>query len=116
MIGREQDIDPTTALAEEDDEPPPPETEPASDPAAASGPFAAGRAALMRYAKLAPASPGVYRMINAAGEVLYVGKAKNIRKRIVNYTRPTGHETRIARVIAGTHTVEFVTTATETEA
>jgi excinuclease ABC subunit C len=116
MIGREQDIDPTTALAEEDDETTLPENEPASDPAAASGPFAVGRAALMRYAKLAPASPGVYRMINAAGEVLYVGKAKNIRKRIVNYTRPTGHETRIARVIAGTHTVEFVTTATETEA
>ena len=55
-------------------------------------------------------------MIDAAGEVLYVGKAKNIRKRILNYTRLTGHDSRIERVIAATHTVEFVTTATETEA
>ena len=55
-------------------------------------------------------------MIDAAGEVLYVGKAKNIRKRITSYTRPTGHDTRIERVIAQTAVVEFVTTATETEA
>ena len=55
-------------------------------------------------------------MLDAAGEVLYVGKAKNIRKRIVAYTRPTGHDTRIERVIAATSAVEFVSTATETEA
>ncbi len=116
MIGREQDIDPTTALAEEDEESTLPENEPAADPGTGSGPFAAGRAVLTRYAKLAPQSPGVYRMLDAAGQVLYVGKAKNIRKRISNYTRPTGHEARIERVIAGTHTVEFVTTATETDA
>ena len=71
---------------------------------------------LLRHAKLAPTSPGVYRMIDAGGEVLYVGKAKNIRKRILTYTRPTGHENRIERMIAGTRTVEFVTTKTETEA
>jgi excinuclease ABC subunit C len=70
----------------------------------------------MRHAKLAPPGPGVYRMLDAAGEVLYVGKAKSIRKRIVSYTRPTGHDTRIERVIAATASVEFVTTATETEA
>ena len=81
-----------------------------------SGPLAAGRAALLRHAKLAPSAPGVYRMLDAAGEVLYVGKAKNIKKRITSYTRPTGHDTRIERVIAGTAAVEFVTTATETEA
>ena len=81
-----------------------------------AGPLAAGRAVLLRHAKLAPSSPGVYRMLDAAGEVLYVGKAKNIRKRITSYTRPTGHDTRIERVIAGTAAVEFVTTATETEA
>ena len=79
-------------------------------------PLAAGRAALLRHAKLAPSAPGVYRMLDAAGEVLYVGKAKNIRKRITSYTRPTGHDTRIERVIAATAAVEFVTTATETEA
>ena len=81
-----------------------------------AGPLAAGRAALLRHAKLAPSAPGVYRMLDAAGEVLYVGKAKNIRKRITSYTRPTGHDTRIERVIAATAAVEFVTTATETEA
>ena len=78
--------------------------------------LAAGRAALLRHAKLAPSSPGVYRMLDAAGEVLYVGKAKNIRKRILAYTRPTGHDTRIERVIAATSSVEFVSTGTETEA
>jgi excinuclease ABC subunit C len=55
-------------------------------------------------------------MLDREGEVLYVGKAKNIRKRITSYTRATGHDTRIERVIASTAAVEFVTTATETEA
>ena len=50
------------------------------------------------------------------GEVLYVGKAKNIKKRVTAYTRPTGHDTRIVRMISGTVTMEFVTTKTETEA
>ena len=55
-------------------------------------------------------------MIDAQGDVLYVGKAKNIRKRIVAYTRPTGYDPRIERMIAATATLEFVSTATETEA
>ena len=55
-------------------------------------------------------------MIDARGEVLYVGKAKNIRKRILAYTRPTGYDTRIERMIAATAALEFVSTATETEA
>ena len=55
-------------------------------------------------------------MIDAGGDVLYVGKAKNIKKRVVAYTRPTGHDTRIERMIAATSTMEFVSTATETEA
>jgi excinuclease ABC subunit C len=75
----------------------------------------AGRAVLARMAKLAPATPGVYRMIGATGDVLYVGKAKSIRKRVLSYVRP-GHDTRIERMIAATGNVEFVSTATETEA
>src|SRR5205814_7025800 len=90
--------------------------EPELDIVEMTGPFAGGRAALLRHAKLAPSAPGVYRMLDAAGEVLYVGKAKSIKKRFTSYTRPTGHDTRIERVIANTASVEFVTTATETEA
>lgn len=78
--------------------------------------LAAGRAAIIGYAKLAPSRPGVYRMIDARGDVLYVGKAKNIKKRITAYARPTGHDTRIERMIASTRSVEFVVTRTETEA
>jgi excinuclease ABC subunit C len=81
-----------------------------------TGPLAGGVAAIARYAKVAPAAPGVYRMIDAKGEVLYVGKAKSIRKRIVSYARPTGHTARIMRMIAATSTIEFVSTRTETEA
>ncbi|HEY1546114.1 MAG TPA: excinuclease ABC subunit UvrC, partial [Xanthobacteraceae bacterium] len=69
-----------------------------------------------RHAKLAPASSGVYRMIGAAGEVLYVGKAKSLKKRVLSYARPTGHDSRIARMIAATTALEFVSTGSETEA
>jgi excinuclease ABC subunit C len=118
MSGAKKDIDPTTDLVEEDEEQslPEPERESAIDLAAGTGPLAAGRAAVARYARHAPNSPGVYRMIDANGEVLYVGKAKSIRKRIASYARPTGYDTRIERMIAATASLEFVTTATETEA
>jgi excinuclease ABC subunit C len=117
MAGRDKDIDPASELVEEDEEQALPDSEELElDIEQASGPLAAGRAALLRHAKLAPSAPGVYRMLDAEGEVLYVGKAKSIRKRITSYTRATGHDTRIERVIAQTATVEFVTTATETEA
>jgi excinuclease ABC subunit C len=113
MISGGKDIDPASELVEEDDEQTLPERdELALDDSASPR----GGASLPRYAKLAPSAPGVYRMLDAAGEVLYVGKAKNIKKRIMSYTRPTGHDTRIERVIAATASVEFVTTATETEA
>jgi excinuclease ABC subunit C len=55
-------------------------------------------------------------MIDAQGDVLYVGKAKNIRKRVIAYARPTGHDSRISRMIAATVSLEFVSTKTETEA
>ena len=117
MNGSKKDVDPATELVEEDEDLALPELEQETAiDLSAAGPLAAGRAAIARHAKLAPASPGVYRMIDAQGDVLYVGKAKNIRKRIVAYTRPTGYDPRIERMIAATATLEFVSTATETEA
>ena len=111
-----KDIDPVSELVEEDDEQSLPEVETAIDLAAAAGPLAAGRAAILRHVKFAPSAPGVYRMVDAHGAVLYVGKAKNIRKRVTSYARPTGYDPRIERMIAATATLEFVSTRTETEA
>jgi excinuclease ABC subunit C len=118
MNGVKKDTDPATELAEEDEEQSLPDIEPATeiDLAAAAGPLAAGRAVIAAHAKLAPASPGVYRMMDARGEVLYVGKAKSIKKRILAYTRPVAYDTRIERMIAATAALEFISTATETEA
>ncbi len=66
--------------------------------------------------KHAPLGPGVYRMLAADGEVLYVGKAKSVRKRIASYMRLGGHTNRIARMISLTASMVFVSTETETEA
>ncbi|MEO1399065.1 MAG: excinuclease ABC subunit UvrC, partial [Pseudomonadota bacterium] len=67
--------------------------------------------------KRLPPKPGVYRMMNRAGDVLYVGKAKNLKNRVSNYARGVGHGgNRTARMIAETAGMEFVTTRTETEA
>ncbi|WP_420797959.1 excinuclease ABC subunit UvrC [Hyphococcus flavus] len=63
-----------------------------------------------------PAKPGVYRMINAKGDVLYVGKAKSLKARVSSYAKGGGHSNRIMRMIAETCAMEFVVTATETEA
>src|SRR4051812_29575133 len=117
MAGRDKDIDPASELVEDDEEQALPDSEESGlDIVEATGLIGAGRAALLRHAKLAPSAPGVYRMLDAAGEVLYVGKAKNIKKRITSYTRPTGHDTRIERMIAASHALEFVSTRSETEA
>ncbi len=112
------EIAPETELVEEDDEPslPPPEEAEKLRFDDEQDSLAAGRSAIVHAAKLAPSRPGVYRMIDARGDVLYVGKAKNVKKRIQSYTRPTGHDTRIERMIAATRTLEFVVTRTETEA
>src|SRR3972149_11772245 len=75
-----------------------------------------GAPVIGRHAKTAPAGPGVYRMIDAAGGVLYVGKARHLKKRVQSYARGAGHNNRIARMIADTASMEFVTTATEIEA
>ena len=113
MNGINKDIDPASELREEDEDSSLPEIDLEKAP---TGSLAAGRAAILRFAKVAPSAPGVYRMIGAQGDVLYVGKAKNIKKRVTAYTRPTGHDSRITRMIAATTTLEFVTTKTETEA
>jgi excinuclease ABC subunit C len=75
-----------------------------------------GANVIARHAKLAPPGPGVYRMFDADGQVLYVGKARHLKKRVQSYTRGTGHNNRIARMIADTAAMEFVTTKTEMEA
>ncbi|MEO0343867.1 MAG: excinuclease ABC subunit UvrC [Pseudomonadota bacterium] len=61
-------------------------------------------------------SSGVYRMLGENSEVLYVGKAKNLKKRVSSYAKPTGHSPRIARMISATRSMMFLTTETETEA
>jgi len=113
---RSQDVDPASIPAEEDEESRLPEPVDESGDLATEGTLAIGRAAIERAVKFAPTSPGVYRMLNAANDVLYVGKAKSVKKRLASYARPTGHPARIARMIAATVNVEMVSTATETEA
>jgi excinuclease ABC subunit C len=111
------DIDPATSGAEEDDESRLPEVSEEANEAIAEGPLAIGHAAIERAVRHAPTSPGVYRMLNAASDVLYVGKAKNVRKRLASYARTTAVQpARIMRMIAATVTVEIVSTSTETEA
>lgn len=111
------DVDPATAVAEDDEEARLPEaTEETTDPVA-EGTLAVGHAAIENAVRLAPTSPGVYRMLNAGHDVLYVGKAKNVRKRLSSYARVNAPlPARILRMIAATVTVEIISTTTETEA
>ncbi len=75
-----------------------------------------GAAVIADYLKRLPDRPGVYRMVNGASEVLYVGKARSLKKRVASYARTSGLPHRIARMVAETAAMEFVTTETETEA
>ena len=75
-----------------------------------------GHEVIQAYLKSLDASPGVYRMLNTKGEVLYVGKARNLRARVTNYARPSGHSARIAKMVFETCSMMFLTTRTETEA
>ncbi|MFN4228667.1 excinuclease ABC subunit UvrC [Parvibaculum sp.] len=79
-----------------------------------SGPT--GAALIAEKVKLLPDSPGVYRMYDAKGELLYVGKARSLKKRVSSYAKIGGHSNRIARMIATTAQMEFISTATETDA
>jgi excinuclease ABC subunit C len=83
---------------------------------ASPGSVRAGVEVIRRFLTTLPNSPGVYRMIDAKGEVLYVGKARSLKARVGSYARGHGHSTRITRMIAETAAMEFVTTATEIEA
>ncbi len=75
-----------------------------------------GHTVVQGYLKTLDSSPGVYRMLDDQSRVLYVGKARNLRARVSNYARPTGHSRRIARMISETASMMFLTTRTETEA
>src|SRR5580698_4263022 len=77
---------------------------------AAAGSLAHGAAVIKSFWRHAPNGPGVYRMFAEDGEVLYVGKARSIKKRIAGYTRPDRQPTRIARMIAQTASMVFVST------
>ena len=88
---------------------------PPSDPPPTRAPEL-GVAVVERYLKTLPAKPGVYRMIGVDGQVLYVGKAKVLKKRVASYTKQDKLSTRIRRMVALTASMEFVTTHTEVEA
>src|SRR5690349_4832694 len=111
------DVDPTTVNAEEDEEARLPDLAEDNGEPVAEGPLAVGHAAIENAVRHAPTSPRVYRTLNASHDVLYVGKAKNIRKRLASYARANAPlPARILRMIAATVTVEIVSTTTETEA
>ncbi|PTX54949.1 excinuclease ABC subunit C [Litoreibacter ponti] len=88
------------------------ETETASE----TSPKVTGHACIQSYLNTIDNSPGVYRMLDAQQRVLYVGKARALKKRVSNYANPNGHSPRIARMISETASMMFLTTKTETEA
>ncbi len=90
------------------------ENGPAGGPTASGTPV--GPAVIAGHLKSLPPRPGVYRMLDAEGTVIYVGKARNLKSRVSNYARGTGHTNRIARMISQTASMEFVTVRTEAEA
>ena len=110
------DLDPATTAGEDEDDALLPDILEESG-AVGEEPLATGHEAIERAVRLAPTSPGVYRMLSANADVLYVGKAKNVKKRLSNYARQNAPQpARILRMIAATVTVEIVSTNTETEA
>ncbi len=79
-------------------------------------PKKAGPQVIAAHLKTLTTQPGVYRMLDDAGDVIYVGKARNLKARVSNYARMGGHTNRIERMIAATASMEFVTVRTEAEA
>ena len=82
----------------------------------AAGSLADGVRIIGEFVRTLPRKPGVYRMIAADGEVLYVGKARSLRNRVANYTQPTRLATRLIRMVSATRTMEFAVTGSEAEA
>jgi excinuclease ABC subunit C len=114
---QKKNLDPEIELKDDEEEPSLPDLpDDGGVEIESAGSLGRGRDVIAEAARHAPSAPGVYRMIAAGGDVLYVGKAKNLKKRILAYARPTGLVSRIARMVAVTASIEFVSTATETEA
>jgi excinuclease ABC subunit C len=105
MSSKANKPDPVEAI---DDKPEPVE--------ASSGSLGGGLEVIRERVKTLPAGPGVYRMINRRGDVLYVGKARDLRKRVSSYTQIYRLDMRLQRMVAETATMEFVATHTEVEA
>ncbi len=89
---------------------------PESSKEPSESPFKRGAAVIEKALKTVPLAPGVYRMLDQSGQVLYVGKAKNLKKRVTSYTKMSGQSTRIMRMVSLTRSMEFVSTHTEVEA
>ena len=75
-----------------------------------------GKKVIKKELSLIPKSPGVYRMLNHKGDILYVGKAKNLPNRLKNYVSEKNHNIRTERMLAQTFKIEITTTANESEA
>ncbi|MBY0281650.1 MAG: excinuclease ABC subunit UvrC [Alphaproteobacteria bacterium] len=81
-----------------------------------SEPLEKGAEILRNFVKTLPSSPGIYRMLNQNQEVLYIGKAKNLKKRVISYCHIQKLPNRLQRMVAELHNVEVVITHTEIEA
>jgi len=86
------------------------------DAPAARPPVPTGSEVIAGYLKTLHSGPGVYRMLDADGAVIYVGKARNLKARVTSYARGGQHTNRILRMIAATASMEFVSVRTEAEA
>src|SRR5476649_1310927 len=86
------------------------ENTPDEDFAPATSQIGQGVAVIRGVLRNLPASPGVYRMLNAKGEPIYVGKANSLKNRVANYTHPLNLPNRLKRMIAETRSMEVVIT------
>ncbi|MGL5446923.1 MAG: excinuclease ABC subunit UvrC [Rhabdaerophilum sp.] len=114
VVTFEDDLDDEDRLLADGPDVSPPEV--MLDLADLPGRLATGMAVIRKFWETLPGLPGVYRMISVSGEVLYVGKARNLKARVSSYARGDAPNNRIARMIAETVHMEFVTTASENEA
>ena len=93
-----------------------PDTPENGEPLPSEGSLADGMRIIGEFVRTLPRKPGVYRMIAADGEVLYVGKARSLRSRVAAYTQPTRLDNRLLRMVSSTRTMEFAVTDSEAEA